>query len=83
VVLRGHVFVGPWWWGPYAYPYWYPAPYYYPPPPVVLESPPVYIERPPAPPALPQGYWHYCQSASAYYPSVPSCPEPWILVPPR
>jgi hypothetical protein len=88
VVVRGHVFLGPWW-GAYPYPYWwYPPPYYYPPPdyyytPPVVESPPVYIERPPSPSAPGEGYWHYCDSAKGYYPSVPSCPEPWILVPPR
>lgn len=37
-------------------------------------SPPVY--SPPAP-----SYWYYCQSAGAYYPDVPSCLEPWVLVP--
>lgn len=31
----------------------------------------------------PQAYWYYCQSARAYYPTVPGCPEPWIKVPPR
>jgi len=71
---------GPWW-GP---PGWYgPAPYYFPPsyypspPPVVLQPPPVYIERSePAPPA-----WYYCPSAKAYYPTAPTCPEPWVEVP--
>lgn len=38
--------------------------------------PPVdYVERP--------AYWYYCPSARAYYPAVPECDEPWILVPPR
>jgi hypothetical protein len=27
------------------------------------------------------GYWYYCPSAGAYYPTVPSCPEPWVPVP--
>jgi hypothetical protein len=26
-------------------------------------------------------YWYYCQSYGAYYPDVPSCPEPWVPVP--
>jgi hypothetical protein len=26
-------------------------------------------------------YWYYCQSAGAYYPDVPSCPEAWVPVP--
>ena len=30
-----------------------------------------------------QAYWYYCSSARAYYPTAPSCPEPWIKVPPR
>jgi hypothetical protein len=31
----------------------------------------------------PQSYWYYCPSAKAYYPTAPTCPEPWIKVPPR
>jgi len=86
--------VGPWW-GPYpwgGYPY-YPYPYYpyppyaYGPPTVVVQQPPVYVQQQPAP-ALPsaptpQAYWYYCPSMNAYYPSVPSCAEPWVKVPPR
>jgi len=30
-----------------------------------------------------QSYWYYCPSASAYYPTTPTCPEPWVKVPPR
>lgn len=30
-----------------------------------------------------QAYWYYCASARAYYPTAPSCPEPWVKVPPR
>jgi hypothetical protein len=88
---RGGVYVGvgPWWgppyWGP-PYPYWwYPPPYYYPPT-VIIEQPPVYIEQPPAappPPPAPPAYWYYCMSASAYYPSVQTCPEEWVKVPAR
>jgi hypothetical protein len=29
------------------------------------------------------GYWYFCPSANAYYPSIPSCPVPWQLVPVR
>lgn len=32
--------------------------------------------------AAPEAYWYYCSSAQAYYPTVPSCPEPWVKVPP-
>ena len=87
---RGGVYVGvgPYW-GPY--PYYYPPPYYvYRPPTVVIEEPPVYVERPPAAPAAPPAppaaataYWYYCSSAKGYYPTVPSCPEEWVKVPPR
>jgi hypothetical protein len=30
-----------------------------------------------------QSFWYYCPSARAYYPTAPTCPEPWIKVPPR
>jgi len=66
------VFVGvaPWWITA-PYPYWdYPAWAYVPPP--VPAEPPVYIQQP--------AYWYYCQSASAYYPTVQTCPEAWIVV---
>ena len=54
-----------------------PPPYYYYPPQVVVQPAPVIVEQ------LPQSYWYYCPSAEAYYPSVPTCPEAWIKVPPR
>lgn len=76
--------IGPAFWWPH--PAWYyPPPYYvYTPPAVVVQQPPVYVQQPapPAPPP-PTAYWYYCASAKAYYPNVPSCPEPWIKVPPR
>jgi len=31
----------------------------------------------------PESYWYYCASAGAYYPTAPTCPEPWVKVPPR
>jgi hypothetical protein len=71
---RAAVFIADrWWvWGPD--PYWW----YYPPPPVILQEPaPVYIE-PWAP-----GYWYYCPSAGAYYPTVSGCAQPWVQVAPR
>ena len=38
----------------------------------------------PAPaPSAPQAYWYYCSASKAYYPSVQSCAEPWVKVPPR
>ena len=76
----------PYWWGwgwPYAYwgwpyPYWdYPYYGYYPYDPYYAYGPQVYIEQAPA------GYWYYCASARGYYPTVSTCPEPWIRVAPR
>jgi hypothetical protein len=69
------------WWGPP--PLWYPprTVHVYPPR-VIVEEPPVYISRNPAP-APPAPCWYYCPSRAAYYPSVPTCPEPWVRVPPR
>ncbi len=84
---------------PYPYYYYPPPPVVYAPPPVVVqESPPVYVQQNPAPPPAPAAppppsasapapsgeiFWYYCQSANGYYPTVPSCPEAWIKVPPR
>ena len=42
----------------------------------------MYIEREPGG-VPPPGYWYYCESAGAYYPSVETCPEPWLQIPPR
>jgi len=30
-----------------------------------------------------EAYWYYCPSSKGYYPSVQTCPEPWVKVPPR
>jgi hypothetical protein len=43
-------------------------------PPVVVAPQPQYVPGS-------DGYWYYCQSAGGYYPTVPSCPEPWMAVP--
>jgi hypothetical protein len=88
----GGVFIGgPWWWGfPYTYPYAYPyGPYgYYPPPyytypPAVGQGPSVYIQQSPAQSSdeSQSGYWYYCASAKAYYPTVQKCREAWVKVP--
>jgi len=42
----------------------------------------VHRVRAKAPPPT-QSYWYYCPSARAYYPTTPTCPEPWVKVPPR
>ena len=84
---RGGVYIGgPYWWGAYPYPYpyygYYPPAYYAYPPPVV-QGQSVYIQQQPVPPgAQPQGFWYYCESAKGYYPTVQTCPEAWIKVPP-
>jgi hypothetical protein len=57
-------------------PYWWGYPPYAYPPTVIVEPPPVYIEAPTP------GYWYYCQSAREYYPTVPTCEEGWVRVPP-
>ena len=83
--------VGPGWGYPYwGYPYYYyPPPYYsYGPPTVVMQQPPTYVQQEvaplaPAEPPAPQAYWYYCSSTKAYYPSVQTCTEPWVKVPPR
>jgi hypothetical protein len=76
--------VAPFAYGAYRYPYYpYPA---YGSPPVIVESAPsqVYIERDyPPQPAPAQQYWHYCESARAYYPYVKECPGGWLQVVPQ
>lgn len=75
-------------WG-YGYPYWGPyyGPYTYPS--TVVVEPHEYIEQPPVappappPPSAPPAYWYYCVSAGGYYPTVATCPEEWVKVPPR
>jgi len=67
-----------------GYGYYGGPPVVYAPQPVIIEQPaPVYIERDaadaaPAPPT--ESYWYYCPSRRGYYPTVPSCPEPWLKV---
>jgi len=71
---------GPWWgwgWGGY-----YPGPYYYPQPQVVVQPAPVYVDNSQSSEPA-ESYWYYCPSTKAYYPSVSSCGEAWIKVPPR
>jgi hypothetical protein len=71
------------WWSP---PFWVvaPPPVVVAPAPVVvapapvIEAPPVYAQQGPA-----QGSWYFCPSSKAYYPSVQTCPEAWVKVPPR
>ena len=76
---HGLVFLGggPVFYGPYWDPYWWDYPPNVIPPAVVVPEPPVYLQRPP------QAYWYYCPSARAYYPTVQSCGDAWIAVPPR
>jgi len=66
----GPVWPAPWWYYPAS------AYVYTPPPVVVVQPPPAYV-------APPQRYWYFCQSFNAYYPEVPSCAEPWMMVPAR
>ena len=81
--FHGRVFIGTsFWWPPYPYyyPYYYPYPYAaYPPAPVIVDQPVVYTQQQPAP----ESYWYFCDSAKAYYPTAPTCPEAWIKVAPR
>jgi len=57
-----------------------------------MQQPPTWIQQDvqvapaPAPPQSapgPQAFWYYCASSKAYYPSVQTCAEPWVKVPPR
>ena|SRR5947207_2675157 len=37
----------------------------------------------PASAYTPTTYWYFCPSYGAYYPNVPTCPEPWVPAPAR
>jgi len=73
------------WWGP-SFWVWAPPPVVVAPAPApvvvapapVIESAPVYAHE-----ETPRGYWYFCPSSRAYYPSVQSCSEAWIKVPPQ
>src|SRR5262245_38735401 len=79
--FHGRVFIGTsFWWPGFYYPYYpYPYPYAYAPAPVIVEQPAYTQHAEPAP----ESYWYFCQSSRAYYPTVSSCQEAWIKVPPR
>jgi hypothetical protein len=46
-----------------------------------VSGPSEYVEQPRSQERL-QGYWYYCASSKAYYPTVEKCREDWIKVPP-
>jgi hypothetical protein len=63
----------------FGVPLYYPAypPAYYAPAPVVVQQP-VVIQQPPSQ----YVYQYYCPASNAYYPAVPTCPQPWLRVVP-
>jgi len=80
VVGPGCCWGGPWWgwgWGGY-----YPPPYYYQPQ-VVVQPAPIYVERNEEQQAPAESFWYFCPDTRAYYPSVQSCKDAWVKVPPR
>jgi hypothetical protein len=80
VYVRGGVWIGPGWWGPW----WGPSPYpygYYESPPVVMEQQPAYDQQAPQQEEQ-QYYWYYCAESKTYYPYVKQCPGGWMKVVP-
>jgi hypothetical protein len=63
----------------YPAPY-YAEPYYYRPAPPVYVQPQTVIVQPPIPSQV--VYQYYCAPTGAYYPTVPSCSQPWMKVVP-
>lgn len=72
---------------PLAYPYYatpyyhapyYPEPYYYHPAPPVYVQPQTVIVQPPVPSQV--VYQYYCAPSASYYPTVPTCSQPWMKV---
>src|SRR5262250_1277744 len=72
---------------------WWVPPFWVVPPPVVVAPAPAPVVVAPAPviesapvyahEETPRGYWYFCPISRAYYPSVQSCSEAWIKVPPQ
>jgi hypothetical protein len=78
------------WWGPGVWvvpppvviaPVPAPAPVVVAPAPVIEQAPAYAQQAPAETPA--QGYWYFCPSTKAYYPSVQSCADARVKVPPR
>ena len=61
------------WWDPYLDPYWYAAELEVTEPSAIEESPA--YQQPPA-------FWLYCPSSKAYYPTIKTCRDPWMKIPP-
>ena len=83
--FRGSIWIGPGWWGPPRYHYYYdpyyPYPPYYAQPPVIIErQPEVYTQ--PAPQRQEQSYWYFCTNPQGYYPYIKRCPGGWLKVVP-
>ena len=87
--FRSSIWVGPGWWGPWGYPYYYDPyypyypyqyPYYAEPSVVIEKQAPVYV--------LPNrkqeesDYWYFCPKPQGYYPYVKRCPSGWLKVVP-
>jgi hypothetical protein len=67
-----------WWWDVGGLWYFYAAPIY--PYPLVVSD--FYWSAPVMAPAYAPGYWYWCPTYGAYYPTVASCSVPWVPVPP-
>lgn len=79
------VWLGPGWYDPFFYPYYYPYypyypyPYYSAPTVVVPQQPQEYIMQTPQ---EERSYWYYCKESKGYYPYVKRCPGGWMKVVP-
>jgi hypothetical protein len=72
VIVGSTIFIGA-----VGYPYYYYPPAYYAAPPAYVEEPVTYVEQP-----RPGQVFYFCPDSRAYYPSVTSCPSPWLKVVP-
>ena len=84
---RGVVVVGGccWGWG-WGWGWGWPG-YWAPPvivqPQVIVQPAPVLVDNSGQPAQPQESFWYFCPNTRAYYPSVQSCSENWVKVPPR
>ena len=85
VHFRSSIWVGPGWWGPWGYPYYYSFysysyPYYAEPPILSRSRHQFMYSR--TSQQEESDYWYFCTKPQGYYPYIKRCPGGWLKVVP-